>query len=207
MENNEKKNSMLKLWPLWLIIIVIAIIAVMNMKKDGVVPTAETEQAAQTMQTTELSGKALSMVDKDQYFLPKWFGKKCPDFSVTTIEGKEITLSSLSGKQVMFVFWATWCPPCRKEIPHIIELRDAIGADKLEIIGFSSEKTETVKDFVANKGINYNIATGSTQQLPEPFNRVMALPTIFFIDAEGKLKLAIEGGISFEQMKGIVEAN
>lgn len=203
MESKEKKNSPMKLWPLWLILIAIIAIVLVNKSKNG----SEVGQLTnQTEGKTELSGKALSLVAPDQYFLPNWFGKKSPDFSVTTINGDTITLSSLTGKQVMFVFWATWCPPCRREIPHIIELRNEIGNDKLEIIGFSSENIDTVKNFVSKSEINYNIAVGSPQKLPEPFNRVAALPTIFFIDSEGKFKLAVEGGVSLEQMRGIIDA-
>ncbi len=202
MENNEKKSSMMKFWPLWLIIIIIAITLISktaNRKAvDKVVEQAQTDM--------NLSGKALSQVPNEQLFMANWFGKKCPDFTVTTLDGKEIQLSSLSGKQVMFVFWATWCPPCRKEIPHIIDLREQIDADELEIIAFSSEKADVVRNFVDGKGINYTIATGEVQQLPEPFNRVRALPSMFFINSDQTLKLALEGGISLEQMKGIIEA-
>ena len=99
MENKEKKNSLMKLWPLWLILIAITAIVLVN--KNG----SDVSQMTNHIEgKTELSGKALSLVPSDQYFLPNWFGKKSPDFSVTTIDGDTITLSSLTGKQVMFCF-------------------------------------------------------------------------------------------------------
>jgi peroxiredoxin len=204
MENNEKKNTMAKLWPLWLIIIAIVAVVLLNAYRSGSSQPNAVDQLSQTGE--ELSGKALSLVSSDQLFMAQWFGKKSPDFSVTTLDGETVTLSSLAGKEVMFVFWATWCPPCRAEIPHIIELRNHFGKDKLAIIGYSSEKADTVREFAKKKEMNYTIATGHPSQLPEPYSRVTALPSIFFVDSEGKFKLAVQGGLSYEQMKGIVEA-
>jgi thiol-disulfide isomerase/thioredoxin len=203
MENKDKNGSMMKMWPLWLIIVAIALMIVMNIGKNKT--ANEVVERAQTDE--RLSGKALSLVPVQQFFMPNRFGTKCPDFEITTLDGKNITLSSLAGKEVMFVFWATWCPPCRNEIPYIIQLRNEIGEDKLEIIAFSSERQEVVSDFVTANGINYKVATGSPQSLPDPFNRVTALPTIFFIDSLGRLKIAVEGGISYAQMKGIIQAD
>ena len=199
MENTENKNSLMKYWPIWLVVIAVAALVLINTRKT-IVPAEETEYPLSK------SGKVLSMVDPEQFFSAAWFGKKCPDFTVTTIDGKQISLSSFSGKQVMLVCWATWCPPCREEIPHLIELRNTIAADKLEIIGLSFEDARVVKNFAEGKNINYTIAISQPQMLPEPFSKVTALPTMFVIDASGNLKIALEGSISFEQMKGIVEA-
>ena len=68
-----------------------------------------------------------------------WTGKAAPDFSFKTIEGQTIQLSSLRGKKVVLDFWATWCPPCRKEIPHFIQLASEHPKDELDIIGISDE--------------------------------------------------------------------
>ena len=206
MEETKNNSSLSKLWPLWVIIVVITIMILVNIggKKANI---AEGEKIIEQAALDEtISAKALAMVPVQQFFMANQFGTKMPDFTVTTLSGEDVSLSSLAGKNVMFVFWATWCPPCRDEIPYIIRLREEIAADKLEIIAFSSERQAVVSDFVAASDINYKVAIGNPQSLPEPFNRVRALPTIFFIDPQGRLKIAVEGGISFQQMKGIIEA-
>ncbi len=197
MENTEPKKTSMKFWRVWLIIAAVAALVIINMQKN---------RNLNNVTEGIRSGKVLSMVSPQQYFSASWFGKKCPDFTVTTLEGKQISLSSLAGKQVMLVFWATWCPPCRAEIPHIVELREKIAADKLEIIGLSFENPRVVQDFVKDRDINYTIATAQPQDLPEPFGRVAALPTMFFIDAAGNLKIAFEGTVTPQQMRGIIDA-
>ena len=78
---------------------------------------------------------------------PEWVGRKTPDFDIVDINGKAQKLSSHKGKVVMLVFWATWCPPCRAEIPNLIETRKQISPDKLAIISVTYEESENVRTF------------------------------------------------------------
>lgn len=213
MENNQdnktqttKKQSFTKLWPLWLALAAIVAIVLINAHKGRGLACCPLGDKNSGEFEAKLSGKALSLVHQSQYFSASSFGKKMPDFKVTALNGKELTLSSLIGKQVMIVCWATWCPPCREEIPHIAKLRGEIASDKLEIIGLSFENPEIVRNFVQNSEINYTVATSSPELLPEPISKVTALPTIIFLDEKANIKVAAQGGISFEQMKAIIEA-
>lgn len=139
-----------------------------------------------------------------------WFGKMSPDFTLTDTAGKEHTLSDYRGKDVMLVFWATWCPPCQKEIPHLIELRNIFSEDKLAILAISNETPALVKKFAAQKKLNYTLLL-EEGNMPNPFGitkifQSTGIPCSFFIDAEGKIKLATSGLLNLNEMKAILQA-
>ena len=114
----------------------------------------------------------------------KVIGTEAPELSIATLDGETVNLNSLRGKRVVLDFWATWCPPCRKEIPHFVRLRRETSFDELIIIGLSSEDAETVRQFAEENGINYPLSAGRAD-LPEPFSAVRSIPTTFFIDEDG----------------------
>lgn len=134
-----------------------------------------------------------------------WFGRPAGDLAVKDIGGNVHNLSDYKGKNVVVVFWATWCPACNMEIPHLIKLREKYDADNLQIIAVSNEPVETLKPFVDAKNINYTVAT-FTGPLPPPFDSVRGIPTSFFIDPDGNLKLAVVGLVSLEDTIDIINA-
>ncbi len=134
------------------------------------------------------------------------FGKDAPDFSVEDIEGKTHKLSDYRGRNVVVVFWATWCPACNLEIPHLIELRNMFAEDKLAILSISNEEPEHLKNFAESKGINYTVTSLGDSPLPEPFANVASIPTTFFIDPEGKITFAAVGVVSLADAKVIMNA-
>jgi peroxiredoxin len=139
------------------------------------------------------------------------YGKEAPDFNVTDITGKQHTLSQYRGKNVILIFWATWCNPCLKEIPHLIELRKTYGEDKLAMLGISfigpMNSTEAVRKLVAaNPAINYTIISTDESNLPGPYSEITGIPSSFFIDPQGRIKMATEGMISLPQIMAIIEA-
>ena len=131
------------------------------------------------------------------------FGQPVADFSVRDITGAEHKLSDYRGKHVVVVFWATWCPACNMEIPHLVKLRDALGPDKLQILAISNEPADVLKAFVDSKNINYVVAVADSP-LPPPLDRVQGIPTSFFIDPDGKIKLAAVGVVSLEEDIAII---
>ena len=133
-----------------------------------------------------------------------WFGKPAPAFTLPDITGKQHNLSDYRGKNVMIIFWATWCGPCRIEIPDLIKLRNTIGEDKLAMLAISNERPTLVKTFAAQQKINYTVLT-SQQELPAPFNLVNAIPCSFFIDRQGRIKLATVGLLPLSDMKAILQ--
>lgn len=129
----------------------------------------------------------------------KWEGVVAPDLSVKTLDGQTYKLGDLKGKRVVLDFWATWCPPCVKEIPHFIQLRNQAPAAELVIIGISSEDADTLKSFVRKHDVNYLI--GSAKDLPSPYKDVTAIPTTFFIDRKGVIQHVFVGYHDFDQLK------
>lgn len=136
----------------------------------------------------------------------KWFGKEAPDFTVMDINGKKHSLSDYRGKNVMVIFWATWCGPCNAEIPHLIELRKEMGEDQLAMVAISDEKVEDVRNFVKAKGINYTVAALGNSYIPVPFANVKYIPTSFFIDPDGRIKTVVVQLLNLEQIKAILAA-
>ena len=109
------------------------------------------------------------------------------DFTVADLAGRPLSLSAMKGKVVLVNFWATWCPPCREEIPDLIALQ-ARYKDQLQIIGVSQDSgtPEEVARFAVEHGMNYPIVM-STPELERLFPNVYALPTTFVIDRDGKV--------------------
>jgi thiol-disulfide isomerase/thioredoxin len=110
-----------------------------------------------------------------------------PAFVATDLNGRPISTAALRGKVVLINFWATWCPPCREEIPDLVALQDKYK-DQLQIIGISQDSgsVEDVRRFVAEHRMNYPTVM-STAEIEALFPGVYALPTTFVLDREGKL--------------------
>jgi thiol-disulfide isomerase/thioredoxin len=108
---------------------------------------------------------------------------------MTDLDGHAISTASLKGKVVIVNFWATWCPPCRAEIPDLIKLQDKYK-DKLQIIGISDDDDPpaTVKKWASQHGMNYPIVM-SNDELRKVFVGVRALPTSFILSPESKLMI------------------
>ena len=111
-----------------------------------------------------------------------------PNFTLNDLNGKPHTLSSTKGKVVILDFWATWCPPCREEIPHFISLYGKYRRKGLEVIGISLDRggTEPVRRFVDTNGINYPILMGD-QKVTRDYGGIRSIPTTFIIDRQGRI--------------------
>ena len=139
--------------------------------------------------------------------LALWFGQQAPDFTVTDITGKTHKLSDYRGRNVIIVFWATWCLPCYAEIPHLIELRSENDENELAMLAISNESERQVSDFTVRRKMNYTVISADILAMPRPFSRVTSIPSSFFIDAEGKIKIVTSGLIPLKDIKAILQTN
>jgi thiol-disulfide isomerase/thioredoxin len=110
-----------------------------------------------------------------------------PAFTVRDLDGREISSASWRGKVVILNFWATWCPPCRAEIPDLVALQEKYR-DQLVVIGISEDEAppQVVKEFAARHKVNYPIVM-TTPELGKMFPGVTALPTSFILDRESRI--------------------
>lgn len=119
---------------------------------------------------------------------------KAPQFELRDINGRIVRLSSYRGKVVLINFWATWCPPCRVEMPDLIRLQREHGKEGLQIIGitYPPERKARVKRFARSLNVNYPIILG-THQLKASFSSEETLPLTIVIDRDGRVSDIISG--------------
>ncbi len=115
-------------------------------------------------------------------------GRQAPDFELTTLDGRKLKLSSYRGKAVVLNFWATWCGPCRIEMPWFVDLQKQYGAEGLTILGVAMDDSDPQKiaAFASEMGVNYPVLLG-TDKVSEEYGNVEYLPTTFYIDRQGNI--------------------
>lgn len=124
-------------------------------------------------------------------------GQPAPDFNLKDIQGRPVRLSDYRGKVVLLNFWATWCAPCRAEIPHLVELYKAHGPERLAVIGVSIDRASLsrVEAFVQEYKMEYPViyAGRDINMLNQRFGSIRAIPTTFLIDQEGRVVRVVPG--------------
>ena len=175
-----------------------------------VADTSESPIEAARSLFTEPTANLKNIINQAKTWQPSfesWWGKIAPDFTLTDIEGNVHKLSNYRGKAVLVVFWTTWVPTCKLEIPHLKELRDGVPEEQLAVLGISNELPAPLKEFASAQGINHTVLSSSGTTLPAPFGQVEYVPSSFFVDSEGRIKLAVTGLVPADDAKAIVEAN
>ena len=129
-------------------------------------------------------------------------GQPAPDWQLAGFDGKPIKLSDFKGKVVVLNFWATWCPPCRKEIPTLVALQKDYGAQGVVVVGVSLDQggSPAVQSFASKMGIECPIAIGS-EELAAAYG-VQAIPTTFVIDRAGNVIGEHQGDTSRAALRG-----
>lgn len=115
--------------------------------------------------------------------------RPAPAWTLKDVNSKPVSFDHFRGKVVVLDFWATWCAPCRAEIPGYERLQKKFGKDGLAIIGVSLDQSgpEVVKRFIADHNVNYQIVMGD-QKILDAYGGVEAIPTTFIIDRSGMIR-------------------
>jgi peroxiredoxin len=123
--------------------------------------------------------------------------KPAPDFMLTDAKGASIKLSDYKGKVVLLNFWATWCGPCKIEIPWFVEFQNKYQDRGLAVLGVSMDEDgwQAVRPFIAAHNMNYRVAIGA-DQVARLYGGIASLPTTFIIDQEGKIAAVHLGLVS-----------
>ena len=127
---------------------------------------------------------------------------KAPQFVLKDLNGRIVRLSDYKGKVVLINFWATWCPPCRAEMPDLVKLQREHGKEGLQIIGitYPPEKKTRVRRFARSLKVNYPIILG-TRQIKARFSSDETLPLTIVINRDGKVSDIISGILLREEFE------
>jgi peroxiredoxin len=127
-----------------------------------------------------------------------------PAFTLQNLDGKNVKLSDFKGKVTIIDFWATWCPPCRAEIPDFIDLYKTYQKKGLVIIGIALDDKPKVQKFVKDQKINYPILLGN-QEIANLYGGISGIPTTFIIDRKGEIIKTFVGQRSKEDFETIIK--
>ena len=134
-------------------------------------------------------------------------GAPMPPYTAKTLDGREFDLASLKGSVVLLNIWATWCPPCRHEIPELIKLHDRYGPRGFQVVGASVDGEESAKDLapmVKERNIDYPVILDTKGKIADIFE-TNVLPTSALIDRQGRVVWTRVGTVEADE-KEVVEA-
>jgi thiol-disulfide isomerase/thioredoxin len=121
-------------------------------------------------------------------------GSAAPDFALQSLDGKIVHLTDFRGKAVLLNFWATWCTPCRLEMPWFVELQKQYGPEGLEVLGVAMDDAgkDKIAQFAKEMGVNYPVLLGK-ESVGDEYGGLEYLPTSFYIGRDGKVVARVFG--------------
>ncbi len=136
---------------------------------------------------------------------PGEVGSRLPTFAVKDVTGREVSSDDLRGKVVLIDFWATWCGPCKKEMPGFQELQDRYGKQGLVVIGIAMDTNSAgVIEFAKTLGVRYPLLLNSSE-LQQKLGEILGLPTTFVFDRQGTLHKKVIGFEYKEAYESLIE--
>ncbi|WP_055108281.1 peroxiredoxin family protein [Paenibacillus ihumii] len=135
-------------------------------------------------------------------------GNRAPDFTLQNLDGEEVQLSDYRGRTVMLNFWASWCPPCRIEMPHMERFYERYAEKGAVVLAVNmthlEEGKEHVESFLEEFGLTFPHAVDETGRVTEQY-QIMAYPTTYVLDSEGVITQRFQGAIDYNMMKEAYE--
>lgn len=131
---------------------------------------------------------------------------KAINFKLRDLNGNEVSLSDFKGKKVFLNFWASWCPPCKAEMPDIEKLYQETKNSDLVILAVNlGEDSKTVKSFISKNNYNFKVLLDSDQEVAIKYN-ITSIPTSFFIDKNGNIVSKRIGAMTINEMKSYINS-
>lgn len=141
-----------------------------------------------------LAAFALAWTQRDR-FTPVDAGSRAPTFTATTLDGQTIDLAASRGKVVVLNYWATWCTPCRREMPALQRVHEQLESKGLQLIAISTDdaSSKDVQDYATSMGLTFPIVHDLAPHRLENLYLVQGLPTTFIIDKKGRIAAKVMG--------------
>lgn len=196
------------IWATAIVLVITAVYTINNYNAGSGTVKNPTQQNQETEQTAAAPTPGLSPDDSSQRENQQEQSKinlmDNYDFVLEDLNGNKVTLSELKGKKVFLNFWATWCPPCKAEMPDIEKLYQETKDSDLVILAINAgDDKSTVQDFITKNNYNFSVLLDTDGEVSRLY-QVTGIPTSYFIDTEGYLDDGISGAISLESMKEYV---
>jgi peroxiredoxin len=133
-------------------------------------------------------------------------GQPAPDFSLTALDGKTMKLSDFRGKAVLLNFWATWCEPCKVEMPWFVDLQKKYGPQGLQVLGVAMDDASPaeISGFARKMGVNYPVLLGK-EEVGAQYGGIEYLPSTFYIGRDGKVLDHVFGLVSRSEIETNVQ--
>ncbi len=131
-----------------------------------------------------------------------------PAFSLPDVDGKAHRIGEWDGKVVLVNFWATWCPPCRREIPAFVRLQEKYGKQGFTVVGVALDTAQNVRDFVDPMGVNYPVLVGEDKGIDiakEYGNRLGVLPYSVLLNPQGQIVFIQRGELTYEKAEEAIK--
>jgi peroxiredoxin len=133
-------------------------------------------------------------------------GQVAPDFTLTSLDGKTMKLSDFRGKAVLLNFWATWCEPCKVEMPWFVDLQKKYASQGLQVLGVAMDDSspKEIGEFAQKMGVNYPVLIGK-EDVGTEYGGIEFLPSTFYISRDGKVLDHVFGLVSRSEIEGDIQ--